>query len=209
LDTGLIPVPSLAERSGNLAGVASSLTGEVAGPNLADLLSQKLGYPVSVNERYYTPGCNSSSQCVFPNAVIPQRAWSTPAQRLLPYIPTPNLGDSTFTTGAVGKILHDNKGSFRVDGSSVPWGLLTAYYYVDDYTLNNPYPTGQGGANVPGFNALNLGRSQLISLGQTKTFGATNVNELRLSYMRSANNVGQPQGGVGPSLASQGFVTGL
>ena len=34
------------------------------------------------------------------------------------------------------------------------------------------------------------------------------VNELRLSYMRSANNVGQPAGGVGPSLASQGFVTG-
>src|SRR5206468_232549 len=34
------------------------------------------------------------------------------------------------------------------------------------------------------------------------------VNELRLSYMRSANNVGQPAGGVGPSLASQGFATG-
>ena len=35
------------------------------------------------------------------------------------------------------------------------------------------------------------------------------VNELRLSYMRNANNVGQPVGGVGPSLASQGFVTGV
>jgi len=31
---------------------------------------------------------------------------------------------------------------------------------------------------------------------------------LRLSYLRYANNVGQPSGGVGPSLASQGFVTG-
>ena len=53
-----------------------------------------------------------------------------------------------------------------------------------------------------------MGRSQLVSFGDTKTFGATLVNELRLSYMRSANNVGQPAGGVGPSLASQGFVTG-
>lgn len=35
------------------------------------------------------------------------------------------------------------------------------------------------------------------------------VNELRLSYIRSANTVGQPVGGVGPSLASQGFVTGV
>ena len=29
-----------------------------------------------------------------------------------------------------------------------------------------------------------------------------------LSYLRDANNVGQPQGGVGPSLASQGFTDG-
>ena len=35
------------------------------------------------------------------------------------------------------------------------------------------------------------------------------MNEIRLSFMRSANTVGQPQGGVGPSLASQGFVTGV
>ena len=27
--------------------------------------------------------------------------------------------------------------------------------------------------------------------------------------MRDSNNVGQPAGGVGPSLASQGFVTGI
>ena len=61
---------------------------------------------------------------------------------------------------------------------------------------------------MPGFAALNLGRSQLINVGHTKTFGPSMVNELRLSFMRSANNVGQPAGGVGPSLASQGFVTG-
>jgi hypothetical protein len=84
----------------------------------------------------------------------------------------------------------------------------SGYYYFDDYALNNPYPTGQGGASVPGFAALNLGRSQLINLGHTKTFGASTVNELRLSFMRSANNVGQPLGGVGPSLASQGFANG-
>jgi len=201
-------VPSLADRSGNLADLADSLTGGVGGPYLAELLSKKLGYSVSANEPYYTPGCVSSNQCVFPNAVIPLRAWSEPAKHLLQYIPTPNLGDSTFTTASDGKILRDDKGSFRLDGSSDRWGLLSAYYFFDDYSLNNPYPTGQGGATVPGFAGLNLGRSQLINLGQTKTFGPTMVNELRLSYMRSANNVGQPVGGVGPSLASQGFVTG-
>ena len=208
VDTGLIPVPSLADRTGNLADQANSLTGTVAGSYLASLLSQKLGYGVSANEPYYTPGCTSPAQCVFPNAVIPQRAWSEPAKHLLGYIPVPNIGDSTYSTASQGKKLRDDKGSFRIDGNSTRWGLLSAYYYFDDYNLNNPYPTGQGGASVPGFNALTLGRSQLINLGQTKTFGASMVNEFRLSYMRNANNVGQPAGGVGPSLASQGFVTG-
>src|SRR6202043_3706500 len=41
-----------------------------------------------------------------------------------------------------------------------------------------------------------------------KTFGVSTVNEFHFSFMRSANNVGQPSGGVGPSLASQGFQTG-
>ena len=208
IDTGLIAVPTVANRSGNLLDEASALKGEVGGPYLANLLSQKLGYAVSANEPYYTPGCTSPSQCVFPNAVIPQRAWSEPSKHLLQYIPIPNVGDSSFSTGVEGKILHDNKGSGRVDLNSDRWGQLTAYYYLDNYNLNNPYPTGQGGANVPGFSALNAGRSQLINLSQTKAFGSTSVNEVRLSFMRSFNNVGKPVGGVGPSLASQGFVTG-
>ena len=208
VDTGLIPVPTLADRSGNLADDAGSLTGEVGGPYLANTLSQRLGYTVTAFEPYYRPGCTSSLQCVFPNAIIPTQAWSEPAKHLLQYIPTPNVGASTFSTGAFGKILRDDKGSFRVDANSERWGLLSAYYFFDDYDLNNPYPTGQGGANVPGFAGLNLGRSQLVNLGDTKTFGGSTVNELRLTFMRSANNVGQPSGGVGPSLASQGFVTG-
>ena len=40
---------------------------------------------------------------------------------------------------------------FRLDGNHERWGLLSAYYFFDDYDLNNPYPTGQGGASVPGF----------------------------------------------------------
>jgi hypothetical protein len=209
IDTGLIPVPSLAERSGNFSDSASLLSGTVGGPFLANLFSQKVGYPVSANEPYYVPGCVSSAHCVFPGAIIPQQAWSEPAKHLLQYIPLPNVGLSTFSTGAEGQIVRDDKGSFRLDANSERWGLLSAYYFFDDYSLNNPYPTEQGGATVPGFNALTLGRAQLVNLGNTKTVGASTVNELRLSYMRDSNNVGQPAGGVGPSLASQGFVTGI
>ncbi len=209
IDTGLISVPTLAERTGDLGGIASALTGTVSGPYIANILSQKLGYGVSANEPYYMPGCVNSNQCVFPNALIPQSAWSAPAQHLLQFIPLPNSGQGSFSTSSYGETTRDDKGSFRVDANLNRWGAISAYYFFDDYTVNNPYPTGQGGASVPGFNALNLGRGQLVNLSHTKVFGATAVNELHLSYMRSANNLGQPAGGVGPSLASQGFMTGV
>src|SRR5208337_2917104 len=67
------------------------------------------------------------------------------------------------------------------------------------------YPTGTGGASVPGFDATSNGLAQLASLGHTMTFGQSALNEFHLSYMRNANAVGQPKGGVGPSLTSQGF----
>ncbi len=209
IDTGLISVPTALNRSGNFAGVTSPspLTGNVSGPYLASLLSQKLGYTVSAGEPYYAPDCTQST-CVFPGAVIPEAAWSAPAKNLLQYIPAPNVDAGTFSTGSQSKKLRDDKASFRADYNSERWGMLSAYYYFDDYRLDNPYPTGQGGASVPGFNALTLGRAQLVNLGDTRTFGTSAVNEFRLSYMRSANDIGQPVGGVGPTLASQGFAPG-
>jgi hypothetical protein len=206
-DTGLIPVPSLEDRAGNLSDQASSLTGTVSGPYWANLLSQKLGYPVSTGEPYYTPGCNSPSQCVLPNATIPQTAWSAPALNLLKYIPAPNLPGNVFSTSAYNQILNDDKIGERVDANT-RWGTMFGYYSLDNYTENNPYPTAQGGANVPGFNGLNTGRAQLAVLGYTKTLGPSAVNEFRLSYTRDASDLGKPSGGLGISLASQGFVTG-
>ncbi len=197
IDTGLIAVPSLAERAGDI-GVAN-LTGSVSGPYIANLLSQKLGYTVTSGEPYAQ---------VFPNGIIPQSAWSAPAQNLLQYIPQPNVGSNEFSTAADGETTRDDKGSFRFEANTDRYGVFSAYYFIDDFTVNNPYPSGQGGATVPGFNAVNLGRGQLINFSNTKAFGGTMVNEFHLSFMRDSNNVGQPQGGVGPSLASQGFVTG-
>ncbi len=207
IDTGLIPVPSLPDRSGDLSDVAGSLKGVVNGQYWAALLSQKLGYAVLPGEPYYTPGCVSAAQCVLPNAQIPPTAWSAPAQALLRYIPTPNQTGNLFSTSAYNQTLRDDKGAWRLDADTRA-GVLSAYYFLDDYALDNPYPTAQGGANVPGFNAQTLGRAQLVSLADTKSFGADAVNEFHFSYMRDANIVGQPIGGVGSSLASQGFVTG-
>jgi len=205
VDTGLISVPSMAERSGDLSSMTSGLTGTVSGPYLANLLSQKLGYAVHPGEPYYTPGCTSSSSCVLPNARIPASAWSSAAQHLLQYISQPNAGAGLFETSAAEQSIRDDKGAVRLDGDT-RWGSLSGYYFFDDYSVNDPYPTGEGGASVPGFNALNFGRAQLLTLSDTKMLGANTVNVARVSYMRNAANVGVPQGGLGPSLTSQGFT---
>ncbi len=227
ISTGQIPVPTLADRAGNLLGEAGLFeTGCNGGPctvsacdlvntclatQLSNNLSNATGQSVTVfpGEPYYTPSCTTYAQCVFPNGSFPLAAWSAPAQHLLQYIPAPNVGDSIFSSGSSSELVRDDKGSIRVDTGSTRWGQLSAYYFYDNFFVNNPYPTGQGGASVPGFNGLNLGTAQLVSLGDVKSFGSTSVNEFHLSFMRSYNNVGQPAGGVGPSLASQGFLTGV
>jgi len=207
VETGLISVLSAANRSGNLSDAASVLSGNVNGQSWANLLSQNLGYAVSSGEPYYFAGCTTPAQCVLPGAQIPRGAWSGPAQALLQAIPLPNAGPNTFSSSAYNETVRDDKASARID-AHLKIGDMSLYEFLDDYALNNPYPAAQGGASVPGFNALTMGRSQLLSAGLTTILSPTLVNEFHLSYLRDSNNVGVPQGGVGPSLVSQGFVDG-
>jgi hypothetical protein len=206
IETGRLSVPSVSNRAGDFSDVAGSLTGTVSGSYMAQLLSQRLGYGVTPNEAFYVPGCVSTAQCVFPGALIPTGAWSAPAQRLLPYIPTPNAGLHTFSSAAGTEHLRDDKGALRMEANTGLLGLVSGYYFADGYHLDNPYPTQQGGANVPGFNALSDGRSQFLTVSSAKPIGATAANELRVSVLHNANNLGQARGGVGASLADQGFL---
>ena len=111
-----------------------------------------------------------------------------------------------FATSSFNQTVRDDKGAVRIDANS-RWGLLSAYYFIDDFNLNNPYPVAQSGASVPGFDAITTGRAQLVALGDTKTLNATAFNELHLSFMRDFTNLGQPVGGRNVSLVSQGFRT--
>ncbi len=222
LDSGEIGVPSVANRAGDLGDSLASLTGTVSGASWAQSLSSRLGYAVQNGEPYHTAGCtstaysagngvssgmSSSTGCVFPTGVIPRSAWSAPAVALLPYIPSPNIGASTFGSASYAESVRDDKGAMRLDLATRA-GQLSLYGFADDYNLLNPYPTQQGGANVPGFSARNQGRAQLYAANLTTTFGAGTVNTAHLSYLRNAATVGQPVGGQGISLGSQGFVAG-
>src|SRR5207302_10065010 len=112
----------------------------------------------SADEPYRFPACNSTDArsptgCVSPGGVITQSVWSEPAKHLLQYIPAPSSGESIFSSGSENKIVRDDKWSFRSDSNHARWGQLSAYYFFDDYTVNNPYPAAVGRASVPGLNA--------------------------------------------------------
>ena len=102
--SNLVFVPSLANRTGDFTDVDttgySGLSGNVRGDDIPgshsmdEVLSQRLGYPVTSGEPYWVDGCNAladaqAGMCVFPGQVIPQAAWSPVAVKTLKFIPTP------------------------------------------------------------------------------------------------------------------------
>jgi Carboxypeptidase regulatory-like domain len=212
--------PSSATEGGNFTGIAQSLTGTVNGQAWADQLEQQIknatGQAVTFTPGvtpYYTAGCTSYSQCVFPNAQLPTGAFSPIATKLLPYI-FPSNGPISSATGTgsyatnSGKIdLNDNKFSGRLDANT-SWGLLTGYYYYDHYNRIDPY-WASNAPLYPGFSVDGNGQTDNITLGDTKTFGSAAVNEFRLGYFRLNTRFNQPQGGKGVSLASLGFASAM
>ena len=102
ISTGLLQLPTAPQRTGvfsasdflDNAGKPTT----VNGPYWAPVLSSRLGYAVTNNEQYSFSGCATTSQCVFPGAMIPTRAFAPTANPLLKYIPLPNTGSNILTT---------------------------------------------------------------------------------------------------------------
>jgi hypothetical protein len=203
VSTGLVLVPSAADVTGDLSDQTASLTGSVNGTYWANALAARLGYPVTAGESYYKPGCTSSTVCVFPNAKIPQSAWSSVSPNVLKLLPAANAGQY-FTTSANSETLTEDKGSVRVDGNT-RIGLLSGYYHWDPWNNPSPY-SGFGGSSVPGFPNITTGKAQLIIFSDTTTFKNNMVNVFNASYTRNKNISGLSSG-TGPSLSSLGFAS--
>jgi len=214
-------VPSLADRpdtpansgSANVSDIVANLStsNTVTGTNWAGILNTKLNrHDITVGTPYF--GCTAAPGCVFPNNMIPASAIDPVALNLLPFIPKPNgidsNGNPNFSSATENIRNRDDKGSIRLDAET-RFGTLSAYYLADDYLRNDPYPNATllgGAVSAPGFNSVTPGRSQLITLGDTKTFGSTMVNEFHVSYVRIAGSYFKPQGGVGTTLSSLGYT---
>ncbi len=198
--TGNVPVPSLDQRAGNFD--PSTLTNTVQGSYWASVLSQRLGYAVQNGEPY--SGCTDPANCVFPNGVIPQRAWSTPATKLLGYIPAPNQSSGYYANAGQKNTINDDKWGQRVDFNNQMTGNWYFYYHLDNSSVNSAIPA----ASVPGFPAITPTRAQQIVMSNTKTFGASQVNEFRVSFFRTATTTSKPEGSFA-KLSDLGFVTGV
>jgi len=209
-ETGLVTVPTADQRLGNFD--PSLLTGTIDGPYWAQVLSQRLGYTVTQGEAYSFPGCGSTDPvagCVFPGGVIPQAAWSAPATKILPYIPAPTLpGDAqNFSDNSGRTVANDDKIGERVDFNNQKTGNWSWYYHFDRSNVANALPLLPGTTEVPGFPSVTPSRAQQFVMSNTKTFGATAVNEARISFFRTVLHKDNPAGGFA-SLSSLGFVTG-
>jgi carboxypeptidase family protein/TonB-dependent receptor-like protein len=204
VSSGLVPVPSLAERGGDFSALVSSATGAVSGPFLATALSQRLGYTVSAGEPYFGSSCTSNAQCAFPNGIIPKAAWDPASAGMLQFVPAPNQGQFFVATGD-DQHTRDDRGGVRIDYDS-PFGRVSGYYFIGDVSSLNPF----GSNNVPGFPTSNVTRSQQFNLGLITSLGSTAVNEFRFNFTRFVADSNQPSAGIGNGLLSQlGFAVNV
>ena len=230
-ETGQVTVPTADQRLGNfdpalfvttatINNMQVTVPTTVDGPYWAQVLSQRLGKTVNPTEPYaeievpdgspqgfHLAPCTDPAQCVFPNGFIdPSKAWAKPATNILRYIPAPTLAGDTnnYSNNSGRNVTNDDKIGERVDFNNQKTGNWSWYYHFDRSNVRSDLA---GYATVPGFPTVTPSRAQEFVMSNTKTLGATAVNEARLSFFRVALHKDNPAGSFA-NLSDLGFATG-
>ncbi len=199
----LSQLPSVDMRNGNFS--PGDLSEVVSGPYWAQVLTQRLGYTVTANEPYSSSKCVSTADCVFPNGVIPAKAFSPIAVNLFKnYIPVPNAGTTTFNPPSIISTNNEDKWGQRVDFENSKTGRWYGYWHMNNATAVSP---GTYGPQYGNFGTTQPVRAQQGILSNTLTLGPSAVNEARVDFTRSASSGTQPTDS-NVSLSSLGFNTG-
>jgi hypothetical protein len=222
-ETGAVTVPTADQRAGNFDPASMAPNGPngtcqdpgttncvPAGSYWAQVLSTRLGYPVAPlggnDEPYSFVGCantNPVTGCVFPGGSIPQSAWSAPSKAILSYIPAPTLSGVTnnYSNNSGRNITNDDKIGERIDFNNQRTGNWSWYYHFDRSHVQHDLA---GFASVPGFPTVSPSRAQEFVMSNTKTLGATAVNEARFSLFRTSLHLDNPAGSFA-NLSDLGF----
>jgi hypothetical protein len=175
-----VTVPTLAERSGDFSA-NGGFTGTLSNANILNnrpgcLAALGVNSPIADGTAYSD---------IFANSQVPTACMDQTALDLLNnYVPSANIGDSTFQAVPLGHE-HSDQFTVKVDHELTKKQHLTGYYYFEQHHLEKPFARFQsGGANLPGFGDLTDERIQQINISHTYAIGSSAVNEIRFTMFR-------------------------
>jgi hypothetical protein len=190
--TGVVQVLSNDERNGIFPDTV--LDSVVQGNAWANTLMSRGGGSIVAGVTKY----NQLGTAVTTNGVPGHdiSAYIDPVSKLtLPLIPVANLADGvSFSDSSHAGSIIDTNLAQRIDFVNHMTGDWSFYYHYDDSTAVQPVyqQAYMGITNVPGFPVTVPSRNQLFSMSNTKTFGSTAVNVVRLQFFRTAVRTAQP-----------------
>ena len=196
VSTGVLDVLSADERNGIFPD--SLLANAVQGDAWAATLSARGGVPVTAGVTTYNQLGTAVTTTDSTGASVPGHDLSSfidPVTALtLSQIPAANLGVNQYSDSSHGGNLIDTNMAQRIDFINHKTGDWSFYYHYDDATATQPVyqQAYMGITNVPGYPATVPSRNQLFTMSNTKTFGATAVNVVRLQFFRTAVRTAQP-----------------
>ncbi|HUI42817.1 MAG TPA: carboxypeptidase regulatory-like domain-containing protein [Terriglobia bacterium] len=191
----VVPVPSLAERSGDFSA-GSPFSGTLTTDTVAGVLNnQDPNNPrpecaaAIAAEGGAGPAAGVDFASIFPNNQVPTACFDPTAYSLMnQYVPMPNLPDNQFQSVPT-RAEYDDQLTGRIDYNVNERHQLSGYYYFTDQFYTQPFSFFQAaGATVPGFGGLYNNRYQQFELTHTWSVSSTAVNEFRASYFREAQS---------------------
>jgi hypothetical protein len=193
-------VYTTAQRGGNFASsIGTSTVRPTTGQSYGAFSSKFI--PSTVHIAGCTQQYETYAQCAFDlGGVIPTSAFSAESVKLLPDVPSPNSGTSTFSYNATAKTTA-NQYLGRVDYDINPKNQFTVVGIYQSSILSEDLPFT--GATVPGFGDGSVSHINQYTADYVHQFSATAVNDLAAHYTRFNFNSGAPQQVVQP--ASVGF----
>jgi Carboxypeptidase regulatory-like domain len=169
-----------------------------------DIASSNAASPFPLmGENGATYAAGTPYRVLFPSGHIPIQDFNAISQKLLAYVPLPNLGTNTYSFNPT-QTGDDEQGIARIDHTFTDRDALWGTFFIESYPTTHTLPFY--GGTVPGFGETDAASWKFLTAAWNHTFSPVALNELRLSYVRfNANSVAP----TNPALPSSFGFTGI